>query len=207
MQGETDARLLNWRFVVPDEPGRLLLLPADGEDPAGAVTPNDTNGLDSVIGMGPYDGVAVPDVGRWGSMSGAGGSANLLRQLAAQVADGGWLYVGFANPLYPLRRGHGSLSLTKALRVLDAAGLDRVDVFLALPDERCPAYLIPRNDRAALDFFLKRLFLPYPGAARGWRGRATQQLMSALRRLALVGPHRARTRFAPAFGIVAGRSA
>ena len=205
--GDFDARALNWRFVVPDEPEGLLLLPiADERLPNSTAVRPGRPSLDAALRAGPYPAIVAPDVGSWSSFGG-GDPVRLLTLLASSVAPGGWLYAGLANPWYPhARRGRRSLGRRAALRALRACGFEDFETYLAFPDERCPAYLVSTTRPAELEYFLRSLFLPYAGAARGWRARVRQRLLSSMRAAALLVPHGTRLRFAPALGIVARRS-
>src|SRR5207302_1604039 len=149
-----DARALNWRFVTPSEPTGMLLLPAENERISWAVTPFETAGaLAEAFRSGPYPGVAIPDLHRWARIADID-AVTLLGAAAGSLAAGGWLYAGFANPWYPLRSGRGSLRLGKAPAVLRRQGLTSPDVALVFPDQRRPAYLLPRDGRLELEFFL-----------------------------------------------------
>ncbi|HLW18239.1 MAG TPA: hypothetical protein VKV69_12870, partial [Actinomycetota bacterium] len=156
-----DARALNWRFVTPSEPAGMLLLPAEDEWIPWAVTPFGTAGaLAEAFRTGPYPGVAIPDVHRWARIADSD-AVTLLDAAAGAVAPGGWLYAGFANPWYPLRAIRGSLRIGKALDVIRRCGLSSPDVYFVFPDQRRPAYLMPRDGRVELEFFLDRFFVPY----------------------------------------------
>ena len=213
MRSEFDARTLNWRFVVPDEPAGLLLLPANGELLDGAVVPDRTAAaLAATLQEGPYPAVAVPDLGAWGHLADRGRSparsARMLERLAGSVAPGGWIYAGFANPWYPARpRLTRAMRVRRAVRILRRAGMESAEVYLAFPDQACPAYLISQGGAAELNAFLRHLFLPYVGATHGWRGRVKQRLLSLMRALALVSPHAMKARFAPSMAVVARRPA
>jgi hypothetical protein len=82
-----------------------------------------------------------------------------------------------------------------------------VDPYVALPDERCPAYLVSTRSDTELDYVLDRLFLPYVGDARGGWARVKRRAIWALRRVALSAPNAIRTALAPAVLIVARRDA
>jgi hypothetical protein len=199
-----DARALNWRFVTPSEPTGTLLLPAEDERISWAVTPFDTAGaLAEAFRSGPYPGVAIPDLHRWARIADID-PATLLGAASRSVEAGGWLYAGFANPWYPLRAGRGSLRLGKALAVIRRHGLSSPDVYVVFPDQRRPAYLVPRDGRLELEFFLERFFLPYADGD-GARARITRAALPSARRAALSVPHRARVALAPAFAVVAER--
>jgi hypothetical protein len=199
-----DARALNWRFVTPTEPAGMLLLPAENESIPWAVTPFGTAGaLAEAFRTGPYPGVAIPDIHRWARIADSE-PVTLLDAAAEAVAPGGWLYAGFANPWYPLRTTPGSLRLGKALDIVRRGGLSSPDVYLVFPDQRRPAYLLPREGGAELEFFLDRFFLPYADGD-GARATITRMLLPIARRAALRMPHAVRASLAPAFAVVARR--
>jgi hypothetical protein len=204
---DLDARALNWRFVVPDEPRGLLLLPAEGERVEDAVSPEPSaSALSAALREAPYPAVVAPDLAAWAGFERAGGAADLLARLGDCVGPGGWLFAGFPNAWYPAHpAAAGSLGLGAARRILHRAGLGIVDAYLALPDQRCPAYLVSTEGPAELEYFLRRLFRPYAGSLSGWRAGLRQRSLSVMRRVALGLPHRLRIRFAPALGIVARR--
>ena len=206
MAERPDARALNWRFVAPDEPGGLLLLPVDGERPPGAIVPDrSTESLRAALDNGPYPAVVAPDLGGWSPLLGS--PAALMRELGAAVDRGGWLYAGFSNALFPGRPlGRGSLrpgAVRGCLRPADAWTIER---FVPMPDQRCPAYLVPAAGRHGLDYVLRRLFVPYTGDGHGWRSRAIRRGLAAARSLALASPSWARSLLAPAIAVVARRS-
>jgi hypothetical protein len=202
----SDARLLNWRFLVPNEPRALLHLPlADERIPRALVPDRTESALTEALGKGPYGGVAVPDLARWQGLANGGGALGLLAVLARTVEMEGWLYVGFPNSLYPGRaRVPGALRLRQAVRLLRQEGLSEIHTYLAFPDQTCPAYLLSLEGRSELDYFLRRLAFPYVQAAGG-RAQLKRRGLQLMRRVALAGPHRVRVRFAPAIAIVAWR--
>ena len=198
-----DARALNWRFVVPSEPSGMLLLPAGDEWLSRALTPFETAGaLAEAFRSGPYPGIAIADLHRWARIA-QSDPGSVLAAAARAVAPGGWLYAGFANPWYPLRPGR-ALRLSKALGVLRRSRMSSPDVYLAFPDHRRPAYLVPRDGRLELSFFLDRFFVHYADGD-GARARVTSAALPAARRAALGVPHKMRASLAPAFGLVARR--
>jgi hypothetical protein len=207
MTAAVDARVLNWRFVVPDEPEGLLLLPANGERlPGAVVVESRPDCLASALHRGPYPAIAVPDLGAWTSRRRRAAAGALLARLCAGVGQAGWLYVGFANPWYPGAPARpGSLRVRTALRVLRRSGLSEFEVFFALPSQRRPALLVPTARRMELDHVLHRLFLTYVPAAESPWPTLRRQVLAVLRRGALIAPHRSRMQFAPAFGVVARR--
>ncbi len=202
-----DARLLNWRLLVPSEPEGLLLLAVAGETLPGAVCPPaDASGLAGALDGRRYPAVVAADLGTWGLLPGGGGAAALLGRAAAAVAPGGWLYAGFANRLYPAGpRGRGALRAAVARRTLAAAGLEPAALYLAFPDQRCPAYLVGTVDHAELEYFLRTLFFPHATGGSAWKARARQRALAAGRRAALAAPARLRPLLAPAYGLVARR--
>ena len=201
MTGQPDARLLNWRFIVPDQPPGLLLLPADGETVLGAVTPRP---LDRPLPAGRYPAIAVPDLAAWLPRRRPAGAARLLADLAAAVAPGGWLCAGFGNtwyPVAPLRPG--SLSAARAVRTVRRAGLARARLYAALPGPRRAAFLVPLARPAEMDHMLRVLFeTSYPRRGRG--AAVSRRMLSLLRRAALAAP-RARRHLVPAYYLVAQR--
>jgi hypothetical protein len=202
-----DARMHNWRFVVPDEPEGLLHLPADGELlPSAAVVEPGPDGLAAALRRGPYPAIAAPDIGLWSRHRPAEASRTLAR-LAAAVAPGGWLCAGFANANYPGTPAlAGGLRMPTARRVLRCAGFTDIEEYIALPNQRCPALLVPAARSMELNHVLRQLFLTYvPG--EGMLAMAQRHLLTLLRRGALVTPHGIRARFAPGFFVVARRSA
>ncbi|MFL5800072.1 MAG: hypothetical protein ACJ77A_19345 [Actinomycetota bacterium] len=200
-----DARALNWRFVVPDEPAGLLLLPADGETVAGAtVVPASAHGLAETLARGPFPAVVAPDMGGWAVRTGFR-TSELLERLGRQVVPGGWIFAGFANPWYVgrwLRRG--SLRRRRAMAALRRAGLAG-EAYLTFPSEQCPAYIVPASGRAELDYLLRRLFVPHTGEPTGFGTRVKRRLLMVMRAVALRAPHRARVAFCPGLAVVARR--
>ena len=204
---EVDARLLNWRFVVPDEPRGLLLLPAGHERLEGAVSPEPSPpALSTALREGPYPAVVAPDLAMWAGLERRRRSAELLARLGESVGRGGWLFAGFPNAWHPARPATaGALGLGAARRIVALSGLVMVDAYVALPDQRCPAYLVSIDRPAELEYFLRRLFRPYAGSLSGWRAGLRQRSLSVMRTAALGLPHGLRLKFAPALGIVARR--
>jgi hypothetical protein len=206
---EFDARPLNWRFVVPNEPGGCLLLRVGDEQLPGAVVPERTApDLAAALGAQTYPAVVAADLGGWSRLDGAGGTAALLSRLASRVSPDGWLAIGLSNPWYPVHPfERGSLSARKAQQLLRAQGFAVIDPYVALPDQRCPAYLVSAHADAELDYVLGRLFLPFVGNTHGARAWVKRRVLSALRRVALWTPNAIRTSVAPAILIVARRAA
>jgi hypothetical protein len=206
MSERLDARSLNWRFVVPGEPDGMLLLPVDGERLGNAIVPDRTaEGLHSALRLGPYPAVAVPDLGSWSPL--VGSSTQLMGMLADAVLEGGWLYTGFANALFP---GHplsrGSLRLEAAHRCFGRRGSWTIERFVPMPDQRCPAYLVPTARSEEMDYFLRRLFFPYAGGDQRSRSRIVRRGLWMARIVALASPAWTRVQLAPAFALVARRS-
>jgi len=206
-EAEVDARLLNWRLVVPSEPDGLLLLAVAAESLPGAVCPaRDAAGLAAALDGRRYPAVVVGDLGAWGRVDGAGGAAALLGRAAAAVAPGGWLYAGFANRLYPAGlRDRGALRAGAAWRALAAAGMEPAAAYLAFPDQRCPAYLVGTAGSVELEYFLRTLFFPHVTGSSALKARVKQHALALGRLAALATPPRFRPMFAPAYGVVACR--
>jgi hypothetical protein len=202
-----DARTLNWRFVVPDEPPGLLYLPVDSEAPPGAVVAAPGgHGLAATLRGAPFPAVAVPDLGRWAPRRPAE-ARRILARLAAALAPGGWLCAGFANACFPGTPAlTGALRLSSAERVLRRKGLSDLEVYLTLPAQRCPALLVPASRPVELDYVLRQLFLLYAPGEGDWAA-ARRQLLTLLGRGAMRVPHDLRMRFAPGFCVVARRPA
>ena len=201
-----DARPLNWRFVVPHVPTRSLLLPVDGEQIPGAVVPTPTRGgLDDALEGPVYAAVVAIDAGGWSSRLGLA-PAELLGRLADAVEPGGSFCVGFSNPWFPGRpRRPGSLASGRAHEVLRRHGFEVERCYLAFPGVDCPAYLVDQDEPACLDYFVRRLSVPYaPGS--GMSARLKQRMLGAMRRIAMAAPHRGRVRFAPGAVLVARRT-
>jgi hypothetical protein len=206
----SDARVLNWRFVVPSSQDRLLLLSLDHESVPDAIVPARTaRELASALRAGPFTGVVVGDLAAWQFIHGEGdGSSELLPLLLASLTAQGWLYAGFPNRWAPgalLRRRHfTSRGLTRNLRT---AGFTEVRTYFALPSQRCPAYLVSADRRAELDYFLRRLFFPYVGSSSPRTARLKQRLLDWGRWTALRVPHPLRVALSPGMAIVATRPA
>jgi hypothetical protein len=203
MSAEVDARLLNWRFVVPDEPDGLLLLPAGAEMLPGAVMPAPGRLTRTLLDR-HYPAVVVPDLAAWAPHGRPAGASRLLADLAATVAPGGWLCAGFPNRWYPAGPWRaGSTSLPAALRAVGRAGLAGAEVYAALPDQRRAAFLVPLARPAEMDHMLRVLFeTSFPSGGRG--AVAIRRILSALRRAALAAP-RTRRHLVPAYYLVAQR--
>lgn len=201
----SDARTLNWRFIVPGEPAGLLFLPADGERlDAGRLVPRSRPALTEALAEGTYPAVVAVDAGGWSRETGIA-PGRLLRRLAEAVEPGGYLCAGFPNPLYPARpSSRGSLGANRAERLLLQAGFEAPRVYLAFPGSDCPAYLVERDDPACIEYFVRHLAIPY-AEGRGRSARARQHLLGLMRRAAVAAPHAMRARLAPAAVLVARR--
>ncbi|MDX6228995.1 MAG: hypothetical protein QOI76_2385 [Frankiales bacterium] len=189
-----DARELNWRFVLPDEPAGLLLL---GREEAHL-----HRRLADARGPATSAGVVVPDLSVWASrLSGHG----VLRDAAQAVAPGGWLCVGFPNRLFPgAAAARGAMALHTAKATLRAAGLAPRTVYLSLPDHRHPAVLVDARLRGQLDYVFQHQFLTYvPGSSA--RVRLARRGLVAVRRIALVMPQWLRVACAPGYCVLAWR--
>jgi hypothetical protein len=204
---QVDARTLNWRFVVPDEPEGLLYLPVNDERvPLAVVAEEGLRGLAVALRGGPYPAVAAPDLGRWARNRPAQ-AGRMLARLSAAVAPGGWLCAGFANANYPATPAlTGALRIRSARRILRRAGLSDLEVYYSLPNQRCPALLVPAARPVELNHVLRYLFLTYLPGEGPWAA-AQRHLLTLLRRGALRTPHGIRTRFAPGFYVIARRPA
>lgn len=215
---DVDARALNWRFVLPDEPlAGWLLLPASGaaagSDPllAALIAPETTvpqptaAGLAAALARGPYPAVAAPDLGVWSGLAHQPAGA-LLADLCAAVAPGGWLLAGFHARWASLAAGPGTgLSASAVRGTLRAGGLPDARLYLPLPGLTQPAFLVPEDRSAELDHVLRRHFIAYaPGGSL--RSAARRRAMLAARALALRAPRVVRTGLAPAHYVVARRT-
>jgi hypothetical protein len=200
-----DARTLNWRYVVPDEPPGMLLLPVAGEttDRAVVATPG---GLAQLLADdAAFPAVAVMDLPSWSEHGGRAGSARLLGRLCGAVEPGGWLCLGFANARYPgsWRRSR-TLRLRTVRRVLKRSGMAAPEVYAGLPHHTRPGILVPLRRRAELDFVLHHLFLTY-APADGRAPRLQRTALRLMRQAAVAGPHRGRSAFVPAYCLVTRR--
>jgi len=206
MTAPADARLDNWTYVVPSA-ARTLVLPVRDEQPAHAVlAPRDPAGLKAVLAEGRYDGVAAPDLSDWAAALNYR-AADLLAELAKAVAPGGWIYAGVAPPLCPLRPIRpGSLSPRHAVRTLQRAGLAVDRCWLVLPSLRRPAFLVPAERAAELDYFLTAIFFPHVESTNPVLGRATRATLRLGRKVALQMPSRARLACAPGAAVLAMRT-
>ncbi|NUP53914.1 MAG: hypothetical protein HOW97_42335, partial [Catenulispora sp.] len=144
MTDSVDARALNWRFVLPDaEAAEQLVLASEDETLPGAVTValaaarRDPAGvaafLESAITEGPYPSVVVGDLTAW-SKALRTRPVPLLTRLADAVRPGGTVFAGFGNRRCPSRPfAAGTLTLKRAGRALDRAGLTVAQQYVAMP--------------------------------------------------------------------------
>ncbi len=193
-----DARASNWRFAVPAEPAEPVVLGPDGVAP------------DEALAGPPLDAVVAPDLAAWDRAPGTGsGPARrprvLLAALCTRTAPGGWLCVGFANRWYAGRPlAGGSLGLDQVRRDMARHGLTVAGTYVALPDHRHPALLVPAQRPAELDHVLRRMLVTYvPGSVPF--PRLTRQTLSTLRTVAVRTPHPVRLRLLPGYFVVARR--
>ncbi|MCW2614754.1 MAG: hypothetical protein JWN08_1748 [Frankiales bacterium] len=201
----TDARTLNWRFITPELPGDLLLLPVRNERLEGASHAHRSAwGLEDSLSR-RYGAVVAPDVTGWLPDLPGTTATRLLERLAAAVRPGGWLYVGMQTR--PAAAGPRRMTPVAARRVLTGAGFDDVQLWFPLPWVSCPAFLVPAARGAELDHFLSTAFFPYSDDRSAWRGRARQQALSLASRAALRTPHAWRVRCAPSLALLARRPA
>ncbi len=188
-----DARTSNWRFVVPSGPAPVVV------GAAGVPT-------DEVLGGPALAAVVAPDLGRPDEGSGIGPSpADLLAALCARTAPGGWICVGFANRWYaraPFARR--SLGLDRVHREMVRNGLTVATTYVALPDHRHPALLVPAQRSAELDHVLRRMLVTYVPPSAPFP-RLARRVLSVLRAVAVRTPHPVRLRFLPGYFVVARR--
>ena len=206
----SDARLLNWRFVVPPSHERLLLLSVDHESVPDAIVPaRSAKELAFALREGPFTGIVVGDLAAWQFIHVDGeGSSELLPRLISSLTDDGWLYAGLPGRWSPGALLRGGRFTSRAIeRSLRAAGFAEVRTYFALPSQRCPAYLVSADRRAELDYFLSRLFFPYVGSSSPRTARLKQRLLDWGRWAALRVPHRVRVALSPGMAVVATRSA
>lgn len=204
----SDARTMNWRFVVPATTGSLLVLPVDDEEVPGALAPARTGpGLRAALAEGPYSTVVAADVSRWTSEVGLS-APRLLAALAGAVAPGGHLYAGFPGRLCPLLAGtNGAVLPFRVRSVLNRHGLQVAARFIALPTASCPALIVPVDSPEALDYVLRNLSFPYTPSSRPIVGRGRQALVRAMQSAAARAPHGLRVAGAPGHGVLAVRAA
>lgn len=200
MSAPADVRRTNWWYVLPEVTGPVLVV-GDADQaatfPDRFVTPADHASATAALNGGRYEAVAVPDLDR---VVDRGNALAFLQTVSGAISPSGWLYGGFSNR--PLKRG--GLSVTRLRRLLRAAGLGNVHLYLVAPDHVTPAYLIPAERRAELNFFLRVLFFPY-SRAPGTRGALKRLALRILWVGASVSPARARAFAWPSAAFVATR--
>lgn len=211
-----DARASNWRFLVPDEPAGMLVLPVGDETadvpppaqatPAGLIpAARPAADGDHPLQTGAYPAVVALDVAAGTLHATRRQCWRRLAELAAAVAPGGWLCVGFANAHYPRSPWQsGALTPTVADRALRRAGLGPAVVYAALPDHRHPALLVPLARPAELRFALQHLVPTYEPAGTA-HPRARRRLLQAQRSAALAAPQALRAAFVPAYCLLSRR--
>jgi hypothetical protein len=204
----SDARTMNWRFVVPATTGSLLVLPVNDVEVPGALAPSRTGpGLRAALAEGPYSAVVAADVSRWTSEVGLS-TPRLLAALADAVAPGGHLYAGFPGRLYPLQAGtRGAVLPFRVRSALTRHGLQVAATFVALPTASCPALIVPVDSPEALDYVLRNLSFPYTPSSRPIVGRSRQAVVRAMQAAAARAPHGLRVAGAPGHGVLAVRPA
>ena len=128
-----------------------------------------------------------------------------LAALSTHIAPDGWLCVGFANRWYAAHPfAAGSLGLRAVRREIRRHGLTVESEYLALPDHRHPALLVPSRRSAELDHVLSRMPVTFvPGT---WPfPRLARRTLSVLRAIAVRTPHPARVQLVPGYLVVARR--
>ena len=144
MSTEVDARLLNWRFVVPGEPEGLLLLPAGTETLPGAVTPE--AGCARRRAAGPVlSGGRRPGPGGVGAAPASGPRRRACwPPWPPRWRPGAGCASGSRTAGTPPRRCGPDRSRPRAPSAPSArAGLTGAEVYAALPDQRRAAFLVP----------------------------------------------------------------
>lgn len=217
MTDPVDARALNWRFVLPDsEAAGQLVLASEDETLPGAVTvalaaarrdPAEVAAfLESAMTEGPYPSVVVGDLTAW-SRALRTRPVPLLTRLADAVQPGGTVFAGFGNRRYPAGPfGAGTLTLKRAGKALDRAGLKVAQQYVAMPDQRCPALLVPVTASGAeLAYVLRNIMFPYTDSTSRVKGRLKQILLSTMQHGALAAPPALRFQLAPAYAVVGVR--
>lgn len=214
-----DARPLNWRFVLPDsEVAGQLLLATENETLPGAISvslaaarqnPEGISAfLDAAVTEGPYPNIVVSDLTGW-SKALQISPQDLLNRLAAAVRPGGTLFAGFGNRHYPTEPfAVGTLSLNQASKLLVSADFTVTKQYVAMPDQRCPALLVPVSKSGAeLAYVLRNVMFPYTDATSKLKGRFKQLMLTVMKRGALMSPPVLRFRLAPAYAVIAVKSA
>ena len=219
MTDSLDARPLNWRFVLPDtEAAGQLVLTSRDETLPGAIAVSLTAArhnpegvdafLESAIAEGPYPAVVAGDLTGW-CRALKTSPAELLTRLAAAVLPGGTLYAGFGNKHYPAGPfAPGTMTLKQASAVLGAAGHTVAKQYVAMPDQNCPALLVPVSASGAeLAYVLRNIMFPYTDSRSKLKGRLKQILLTVMQRSALSAPPALRFKLAPAYAVVSMRPA
>ena len=199
----TDARALNWRFVVPGEPSGLLLLPVGDESMDGSVHASG-DVVDNLEGA-CFPAVVATDLPAWTARGGRRESATLLTRLCDSVAPGGWVCVGFANSRYPAAWSRASMGLGAVRRVLARSGFRDARVYACLPGHRHPGLLVPLDRRAELDFVLRSLFFTYTPPDASWP-RLRRRVLGLLHRGFVASPHWLRRAMVPGYLVVSERA-
>jgi SAM-dependent methyltransferase len=192
-----DARELNWRFVVPDDRGAVLLDAARARDFAGAASP-----LREALTGGPFGAVVLRDLSAWAVDL---RPTAVVAAVAVAVAPGGWMCALVANRAFPAAwRRRDALRLRAVLSALRAAGLERASVHVALPDADRPAMLVDARPRSALDHVLRDMLLTYvPGGSAS--ARLARRCLVMCRAVGARAPHALRVALAPGYCVVARR--
>ncbi|NUR59954.1 MAG: hypothetical protein HOV87_14975 [Catenulispora sp.] len=217
MTDPLDARALNWRFVLPEAAGQLILA-SHRETLPGAVTASLADArtdprsaaafLKSAIAEGPYESVVVADLSGWSTVLRTR-PEQLLKRLAGAVQPAGALFAAFGNRHYPASPfAAGTLSLKAASAALSSAGFTVTNQYIAIPDQRCPALLIPVSASGAeLAYVLQNILFPYTDSTSKLKGRLKQILLSTMQHGAQAVPPMLRFRLAPAYAVVGVRPA
>ena len=123
-----DARTLNWRFIVPDEPVGLLLLAVGDESTDSAVPASrDRAGDSPVLASAPFPAIAAADLAAWTGHGGRRESARLL-DIAMRFMFPAWQVrlIYTRSQLYTVRRQDGAVLSVFLLREgNDATGVQR----------------------------------------------------------------------------------
>jgi len=193
-----------WQFVAPTDAAEMLVFADPDDSPSGAVPVAPADFAHHRRSAG-WPAVVAPDLGAVSAGVRARNAAAALQLLAEQVAVGGWMLFGIANPWYPGQRsGDHALSLAQLRRAVQRAGLHIDALYVALPDHRFPAVLAAARPARALDQVLYRLPTTYVGGDSRWPRlrRRVRMLMAAT---AGAAPHPLRLRLVPGYIAVARR--
>jgi len=77
-----------------------------------------------------------------------------------------------------------------------------------MPDQRCPALLVPvSHSGAELAYVLRNIMFPYTDSRSKVKGRLKQVLLTVMQRAALSAPPALRFKLAPAYAVVGVRPA